>query len=89
MKSSIHKIITILVSTGVMCDVLEHNGKIQTSGTYFFKETLRSAKIYSVASTDQSSWLQIQISRDRFPALPDFLRSIGSETGSTQHREYN
>jgi hypothetical protein len=24
----------------------------------------------------------------RFPALPDFLRSSGSETGSTQPREY-
>jgi hypothetical protein len=27
--------------------------------------------------------------RVRFPALPDFLRSIGSGTGSTQPREYN
>jgi hypothetical protein len=27
--------------------------------------------------------------RVRFPALPDFLRSSGSWTGSTQHREYN
>jgi hypothetical protein len=27
--------------------------------------------------------------RVRFPALPDFLRSSGSETGSTQPREYN
>jgi hypothetical protein len=26
--------------------------------------------------------------RVRFPALPDFLRSSGSGTGSTQHREY-
>jgi hypothetical protein len=25
----------------------------------------------------------------RFPALPDFLRSSGSGTGSTQVREYN
>jgi hypothetical protein len=25
----------------------------------------------------------------RFPALPDFLRSSGSGTGSTQPREYN
>jgi hypothetical protein len=25
--------------------------------------------------------------RDRFPALPDFLRSSGSGTGSTQSRE--
>jgi hypothetical protein len=40
-------------------------------------------------SSGQSSWLQIQRSRVRFPALPDFLRSSGSGTGSTQPREYN
>jgi hypothetical protein len=40
-------------------------------------------------SGDQSSWLQIQRSRARFPAQPDFLRSGGSGTGSTQPREYN
>jgi hypothetical protein len=34
-----------------------------------------------------SSWLQIQRSRVRFPALLDFLRSSGSGTGSTQPRE--
>jgi hypothetical protein len=27
--------------------------------------------------------------RVRFPALPDFLRSSGSETGSTQPHEFN
>jgi hypothetical protein len=32
-------------------------------------------------------WLQIQRSRVRFPALPDFLRSSGSGTGYTQPRE--
>jgi hypothetical protein len=32
---------------------------------------------------------QIQRPRVRFPELPDFLRSSGSETGSTQPREYN
>jgi hypothetical protein len=40
-------------------------------------------------SSGQSSWLQIQRSRIRFRALPDFLRSSGSGTGSTQPREYN
>ena len=32
---------------------------------------------------------QIQRSRVRFPALPDFLSSSGSGTGSTQPREVN
>jgi hypothetical protein len=40
-------------------------------------------------SSGQSSWLHIQISRVRFPALPDLLRSSGSGTGSTQPREDN
>jgi hypothetical protein len=40
-------------------------------------------------SSGQSSWLQIQRSRVRFPALPHFLRSRGSGTGSTQLREDN
>jgi hypothetical protein len=33
-------------------------------------------------SGGQSSWV-------RFPALPDFLRSSGSGTGSNESREYN
>ena len=40
-------------------------------------------------SSGQSFWLQIQRSRVRFPALPDFLSSSGSGTGSTQSRELN
>jgi len=40
-------------------------------------------------SSGQSFWLQIQRSRVRSPALPDFLSSIGSRTGSTQPREVN
>jgi hypothetical protein len=38
-------------------------------------------------SSGQSFWLQIHRSRVRFPALPDFLISRGSGTGSTQPRE--
>jgi len=38
-------------------------------------------------SSGQSFWLQIQRSRVRYPALPDFLSSSGSGTGSTQPRE--
>jgi hypothetical protein len=40
-------------------------------------------------SSGQSSWPQIQKSRVRFPALPDFLRSSGSGTSSIRPREYN
>ena len=40
-------------------------------------------------SSGQSFWLQIQRFRVRFPALPDFLSSSGSGTGSTQPREIN
>jgi hypothetical protein len=40
-------------------------------------------------SSGQSSWSQIQRSRVRFPALPDFLRSSGSGMGSIQPREYD
>ena len=40
-------------------------------------------------SSGQSFWLQIQRSRVRFQALPDFLSISGSETGSTQPRELN
>jgi hypothetical protein len=40
-------------------------------------------------SSGQRSWLQIQRSRVRFPAIQDFLRSSGSGTGSTQPNEDN
>jgi hypothetical protein len=40
-------------------------------------------------SSGQSFLLQIQRPRVRFPTLPDFLRSSGSGTGSTQPREDN
>jgi hypothetical protein len=35
----------------------------------------------------EGTWLQIRWSRIRFPALPDFLRSSGSGTGSTEPRQ--
>jgi hypothetical protein len=40
-------------------------------------------------SSGQSFWIHIQRFRVRFPALPDFLRSSGSGTESTQPGEYN
>jgi hypothetical protein len=51
---------------------------------------LRSTKkIIFTHLSGQSFWLQIQRSRAWFPALPDFLRSRGSGTGSSQPREDN
>ena len=38
-------------------------------------------------SSGQNFWLQIERSWVRSPALPDFLSSSGSGTGSTQPRE--
>jgi hypothetical protein len=38
-------------------------------------------------SSGQSSWLQTQRFRVRFPSLPNFLSSTGSGTGSIQPRE--
>jgi hypothetical protein len=41
----------------------------------------------NIETSGQTSWLQAQRSRVRFPALPDFLSSSGFGTGSTQPRE--
>jgi hypothetical protein len=46
-------------------------------------------KMYIAQKRGQSFWLQIQRSLVRFPALPDFLSSSESGTGSTQPREVN
>jgi hypothetical protein len=51
--------------------------------TIFLYLTYLSIKIH-LWSSGQSSWLQVQRSLIRFPALPDFLRSSGSGKGSTQ-----
>jgi hypothetical protein len=40
-------------------------------------------------SNGQSFWLKIQWFRVRLSALPDFLRSTGSQTGPIQPREDN
>ena len=49
----------------------------------------RVRNVFPLWSSGQSFWLQIQRSRVRSPALPDFLSSSGSGTGSTQPREVN
>jgi hypothetical protein len=48
-----------------------------------------AAKSPPLWSSGHSFWLQIQMFWVRFPALPDFQRSSGSGTGSTQPREDN
>ena len=58
-----------------------------TFSIYLFLEILY--KWTPLWSSGQSFWLQIQKSRVRFPALPDFLSISGSGTGSTQPREVN
>jgi hypothetical protein len=52
------------------------------------KEPLNNLDV-RILQSGQSFCLQIQRSRVRFLAPPDFLRSDGSGTGSTQHREDN
>jgi hypothetical protein len=50
----------------------------------FTEETLLYLHRPPLLPGGQSSWLLTQRSRVRFPALPDFLNSSGSGTGSTQ-----
>ena len=59
---------------------------LNISFKYFFFLIITRPPLWS---SGQSFWLQIQRSRVRFPALPDFLSSSGSGTGSTQPREVN
>jgi hypothetical protein len=63
----------------------EHSG---TEGS-FSLDFLGFSPVNNLWSSGQGFWLQIQRSWVRFPALPDFLRSSGSGTGSTQRREDN
>jgi hypothetical protein len=57
-----------------------------TFGNYFRTITGGRPPLWS---NGQSSWLQIQRSWVRFPALPYFLRNRDLERGSTQPREDN
>jgi hypothetical protein len=51
-------------------------------GRYYILDCLKEGPI--LWSSGQTSWLHTQRSRVRFPALPDFLSSSRSGTGSTQ-----
>jgi hypothetical protein len=65
-----------------VCCVQEIHNKI-----YFYSEYFKKRR--PLRSSGQSSWLQIQRSRVRYPALPDFLRSSGSGMVSAKPREDN
>ena len=72
--------VTVLKSVSLSSDV---NADIPT-----VKPT-RCTNFTNYLFSGQSFWLQIQRSRVRFPALPDFLSSSRSGTGSTQPLEVN
>jgi hypothetical protein len=61
--------------------ILNRNGHLENS--------LDMTECRPLWSSGQSFWLQIPRPRVRFPALPDFLRSSGSGTGSTLLRKDN
>jgi hypothetical protein len=54
------------------------------AGKHWRIESLYCTRGPPLWSSGQSSWLVTQRSRVPFPALPDFLSSGGSGTGSTQ-----
>jgi len=69
-----------------------HAKNFVPTGIFFFCKTVSLLVLIRYRgpplwSSRQSFWLQIQRSRVRSPALPDFLSSSGSGTGSTQPRE--
>ena len=64
-------------------------GSIKIAGNFLTSCNELASQGPPLWSSGQSFWLQIQRSRVRFPALPDFLSSSGSGTGSTQPREIN
>jgi hypothetical protein len=53
------------------------------------KEVIYNNMAYLLSSSGQSFWLTGPEVQVRFPTLPDFPRSSGSGTGSTQPLEYN
>ena len=78
-----------VLSKRSLSDTASYQGRCKSTEALLW-EPLTSQK-FSVSwplwSSGQSFWLQIQRSRVRSPALPDFLSSSGSGTGSTQPRE--
>jgi hypothetical protein len=73
----------LLMAVGSVPQDIRSHGKVGSCAT--------SQNVYGLGpplwSSSQSSWLLTQKPRVPFPALPDFLSSSGSGTGSTQPRE--
>jgi len=73
---------------GILCIVCHHGPAHQL--LIWLERELKIVYDYiwsPLWSSGQSFWLQIQRSRVRSPALPDFLSISGSGTGSTQPLE--
>jgi hypothetical protein len=77
-NEGMNRVRKFLDSAEILC-ILRRNSPLHKN-----KESLGSLNIY--VSSGHSSWLQIQGSLVRFPALLDFLRSSGS---GTEPREDN
>ena len=75
---------------GPRAEIMDINFRKKKKLPTAFKYTNETQLInLDMRSSGQSFWLQVERSRVRFPALPDFLSSSGSGTGSTQPREVN
>jgi hypothetical protein len=88
--------ITCQLQTVILPYIFTLNKYLNVECRLYFTETLRVVFLMYTCrsrpplwSSGQSSWLQIQRFRVRFPALSDFLRRNGSGKGSTQRREDN
>jgi hypothetical protein len=69
-----------------MIKVLDDSGSIPDMRSDFIHAT--NSRTASVVQWSEFLAVDPEV-RVQFPALPDFLRSTGSATGSTQPREYN
>jgi hypothetical protein len=80
------------------CKFLSHRpssgGELQDEMDHFYSEKYINYCIHKLVRTASVvKWSEFLATDPevpvRFPELPDFLRSSGSGTGSTQPREYN
>ena len=79
-------VVLVMLTDWMLTHLLFHVQASELASLYTEAVTIFRPSLWS---SGQSFWLQIQRSRVRFPALPDFLSSSGSGTGSTQPLEGN